>query len=271
VVTLASRAAGAIAVTSTPRIIAHRGDVSRFPENTLQALRAAAQAGADGVELDIQFSAEGTPVVFHDRDLKRMTDHPGLVRDFPLGALKQLSAHEPARWGTGFEGTRIATLEEIAEGLSDHPAVTVFIEIKRDSLLPSEIPGAVQRVLAASERLGRRRVIISFEGRVLRAARSMADLPVGWVIERWTFTEMSRAEILKPDYLFCERRTLPPSPAKPWPGPWKWVVYEVNEPEEARSLAARGIDSIETGNVVLMVSALKQRDAPAEQTTQHPD
>lgn len=260
------RAQGNI-VVSKPRIIAHRGDTSRFPENTLEALQAAAQSGVDGVELDVQFSSEGTPVVFHDRDLKRMTNQTGLVRDFSVAELKRLSVHEPKRWGMRFKEIRVLTLDEMAEALCNGPNVTVFIEIKRDSLLPNEIPGAVKRVIAASERLGSRRVIISFESRILRTARSLVGLPVGWVIKEWTNTERSRAEVLKPDFLFCDRRTLPPAPAKPWPGSWRWVVYEVNDPKDARALVHRGIDAVETANVEGMIAALRPKEPSTRETT----
>jgi glycerophosphoryl diester phosphodiesterase len=52
-------------------IIAHRGASAAAPENTLAAVRAAVEAGADWVEIDVQESADGTVFVFHDKDFKR--------------------------------------------------------------------------------------------------------------------------------------------------------------------------------------------------------
>jgi glycerophosphoryl diester phosphodiesterase len=54
------------------KIIAHRGDSIAFPENTAVAFRSAWAKGADGVELDVQLSADGELVVFHDRDGERL-------------------------------------------------------------------------------------------------------------------------------------------------------------------------------------------------------
>src|SRR5262245_59431253 len=57
-----------------PWVIAHRGDSSRAPENTLEAGLAAHRGGADAWELDVQLSRDRVPVVIHDDSLLRTTD-----------------------------------------------------------------------------------------------------------------------------------------------------------------------------------------------------
>lgn len=47
-------------------VIAHRGFTRDFPDNTLEAFRAAMEIGVDGVEFDVQETADGEFVVFHD-------------------------------------------------------------------------------------------------------------------------------------------------------------------------------------------------------------
>lgn len=49
-------------------VLAHRGASADFPENTLAAFRGATEQGADGVELDVRLSADGSLVVHHDAD-----------------------------------------------------------------------------------------------------------------------------------------------------------------------------------------------------------
>ena len=74
------------------RPIAHRGyhDLTLGrPENSLAAVRAAAEAGFT-IECDLQVTASGVPVVFHDPDLKRMTNKRGLVRAHTPQQLKQI-------------------------------------------------------------------------------------------------------------------------------------------------------------------------------------
>jgi glycerophosphoryl diester phosphodiesterase len=48
-------------------VLSHRGSHSLLPENTLSAFAAAHAAGADGIETDVRLSADGRPVLFHDR------------------------------------------------------------------------------------------------------------------------------------------------------------------------------------------------------------
>ena len=51
-----------------PLVIAHRGHSARYPENTLEAYRAAIASGADLVETDARLSADGVVIASHDPD-----------------------------------------------------------------------------------------------------------------------------------------------------------------------------------------------------------
>jgi glycerophosphoryl diester phosphodiesterase len=71
-----------------PLRLAHRGDGRRFPENSLDAMRAAlAVNGCDGLEFDIRFSADGVPVLLHDATLDRVHGVPGEVSSMNADAL----------------------------------------------------------------------------------------------------------------------------------------------------------------------------------------
>jgi glycerophosphoryl diester phosphodiesterase len=52
--------------------VAHRGWHDLHIENTLEAFRAAYDAGCDMVEFDVQLTRDGVPVIFHDDDCKRL-------------------------------------------------------------------------------------------------------------------------------------------------------------------------------------------------------
>lgn len=64
---------------SEPTVIAHRGFAGVFPENTVEACCGAVDRGAEMVELDVQPTADGDVVVFHDRRLDDRTDSSGVV------------------------------------------------------------------------------------------------------------------------------------------------------------------------------------------------
>jgi glycerophosphoryl diester phosphodiesterase len=98
-------------------VIAHRGDSKVAPENTLPAFESAVKVGADLVELDYHHSADGVPVVFHDRDLDRHTNAVALWggQKIPLASktLAELRTLDAGSWfGPQFTATRLATLDE---------------------------------------------------------------------------------------------------------------------------------------------------------------
>ncbi|MDR2648917.1 MAG: glycerophosphodiester phosphodiesterase [Clostridiales bacterium] len=72
------------------QIWAHRGASGHAPENTLAAFKLALDMGADGVELDVQLSKDGVPVVIHDETIDRVSAYKGFVKDFTLEQLKNL-------------------------------------------------------------------------------------------------------------------------------------------------------------------------------------
>ena len=63
------------------RLIAHRGDMSTYPENSMLAFKSAVEMGFTHVELDIQLSKDLVPIVIHDDNLKRTTGIDKNVRD----------------------------------------------------------------------------------------------------------------------------------------------------------------------------------------------
>lgn len=92
-----------------PKIWAHRGCCTLYPENTLEAFRAAAELdGITGIELDIQLTSDGEMVVFHDENLRRVTHIDRNVRGCMLAEIKNIAI--PANDG---KYCSIPTLEEV--------------------------------------------------------------------------------------------------------------------------------------------------------------
>ena len=83
-----------------PRVIAHRGASGEYPENTLVAFRAAAEAGAPYFELDVHMTRDGVVVVSHDPELSRTCGLDAAIRDLTLAELKRADA------GWGFTTAR---------------------------------------------------------------------------------------------------------------------------------------------------------------------
>jgi len=118
-----------------PFIIAHRGDSSHAPENTLAAFEMAFEKGADGVEFDVQMSRDGVPVVIHDHDLKRTGRQAGKVADFTAQELgtKDVGSWFNTRYPQGaeadFSSATVPTLTEVLR-IAEKFIGPIYIELK---------------------------------------------------------------------------------------------------------------------------------------------
>jgi glycerophosphoryl diester phosphodiesterase len=92
--------------------IAHRGASGEglAPENTLAAIEKAMEIGVDLVEVDIQVTADGHPVLVHDRRVDRTTNGRGLVDTLTLDQVRRLDAGNG--FSDRFRGEKVPTLQE---------------------------------------------------------------------------------------------------------------------------------------------------------------
>ncbi|XP_005007564.1 glycerophosphodiester phosphodiesterase 1 isoform X2 [Cavia porcellus] len=109
--------------------IAHRGGSHDAPENTLAAIRQAAKNGATGVELDIEFTSDGIPVLMHDNTVDRTTDGTGRLCDLTFEQVRKLNPAANHRLRNDFPDEKIPTLREaVTECLSHN--LTIFFDVK---------------------------------------------------------------------------------------------------------------------------------------------
>lgn len=155
-----------------PLVIAHRGGMGLWPENTLLAFRRASEIGADMLELDVRLTREGEVVVIHDATLERTTDGQGEVAAHDLAALRRLDAGHgwSADGGQSHpyrgQGILIPTLAEVLAAVPHMPKV---IEIKVADV------GLEDRVCALIKASGQRdRIVVgSFHDRTLERFRTL--------------------------------------------------------------------------------------------------
>jgi glycerophosphoryl diester phosphodiesterase len=192
-----------------PLAFAHRGGAADGDENTVAAFGRAVALGYRYLETDVHATADGVPVVFHDRDLRRLTGAPDLV-----GALRWADL---ATVRIGGEST-VPRLDDV---LAAWPSVRFNIDVKSDAAAAPAVSsvrraGAPDRVLLASfsdarlttlrrlagpstaTSLGRRGVarvrLGSLVGVPLRLPPSVvaAQVPVRYVVDRRFVTYMHR-------------------------------------------------------------------------------
>lgn len=228
--------------------MAHRGWPSRYPENSLTGIRAALEAGARMVEFDVQLTADGVPVVIHDAGLERTAARPGSVLDLLATALPGIDVSEATRFGDRHRDTPLPTLEEMLALIDEYPDATAFVELKRESMRRFGGDAVVDAVMPQIGR-HRRRVVISYDAGMLTRARTAGAMRIGWVTDSLGRSRERAARELMPEFVFCGAARLPADGNPFWTGSWRWVVYDVNEPEQARELLARGADIIETDRI----------------------
>lgn len=112
------------------QIIAHHGDVAHWPEDTIEAITAAAGSAADGVEIDVQTSADGTWWVFHDPGLARLTDGEGMFADLTDAEVARLRVVGGMGSSVAPMATyRVPLLSSVMEALSGYSG-TLILDVK---------------------------------------------------------------------------------------------------------------------------------------------
>lgn len=135
--------------TPVTRIIAHRGDRAHAPENTMRAFERARQARCDCVELDLQLSADGEVMVFHDDTLEALTGAKGRVRDHTAAELVEL--HVLPRVHPPDSDSRLCRLSHVLDWAGEN--LPLYLEIKvprRDRDHGRELLAATLRAVPAA-------------------------------------------------------------------------------------------------------------------------
>jgi glycerophosphoryl diester phosphodiesterase len=143
-------------------IVGHRGAPECAPENTMASFQEGLRQGADVIELDVQLSADGHVVVFHDDCLERTTNGRGLLAERSLAELKALDAG--AWFDPRFAGEPIPTLDQVLEWARD--SVPLFVELKFSAAPEPTLGAAVVERIQAHE-MTEQVVIISFAHQAL--------------------------------------------------------------------------------------------------------
>jgi glycerophosphoryl diester phosphodiesterase len=173
--------------------VAHRGYSAIAPENTLPALAAAGPAGASLVEFDVRTTADGVPVVIHDRTVDRTTNGTGAIWELTVDEIRALDA---GSWfSPAYARVRVPLLAEVLDVL---PGSRLLLEIK-----PPATAEQVKVILAqvADRRLLDRTVVQSFDPEIIRLVRdAVPDVPRGLLRLRFEADTVTLARELEVAY-----------------------------------------------------------------------
>lgn len=215
-----------------PLIIAHRGMPRVHPENSLAGFAAALALGVDGIELDVQVTADGVPVVHHDPELGRPAVAVAPLRgraiaDLPLADVR---THELA------PGVGVPTLEEVLDVVNG--AATVFVEVKARAA-----ESAVETMLSTRATWT---AVHSFDHRVPhRAARSNAAISVGILSSSYLLDNVAQLETVGARDLWQHWAMIDAALVDAVHASHRRIIaWTANDPAAIVALARLGVDGI---------------------------
>ncbi len=265
----------AVTMTAERQVLVHghRGARAALPENTIAGFEYAISAGADVLELDLQLTKDGVPVVSHDPVLR-----PDLCRgpDGAERAIPKMTLDELRRWDCGslqapgfrrqkpVPGARVPTLDEVL-ALASRGSFAFNIETKMPEeadLAPDPEHFARLVVEAVRARGLKERVILqSFDFRTLDAAAKIAP-----EIRRSAlygaggrdFVEIAReagASIISPNLKLVTAEKV----KRAHEAGLEVVPWTANEPREWQRLIDAGVDAIITDDPAGLIEFLSHR------------
>jgi glycerophosphoryl diester phosphodiesterase len=142
-----------------PLIISHAACGGHAPENTLAGIRKAIELGAEGIEIDVQASADGVPILMHDLTVDRTTNGSGEVAALSLPELRALDAGgEPvptlAQVLDLTQGKVLLIMEIKQPGIEQHIAHIIHEKQALDDVMAwSFYPAALEGMRAAEPKI----------------------------------------------------------------------------------------------------------------------
>lgn len=241
-----------------PVAIAHRGFSLDGLENSLPAFRAAVELGYQYVELDINTTADGVALVFHDSTLDRVTDRTGVIAQLPYSVVSRarIGGREP-----------IPTLVEVLAAL---PTARFNIDVKdRGSVEPLaeliEERGLHDRVHVASFSRRRRRRVMAGLSRPVACSPSKWHLGAYFLVSAWlpapvTRFLMSEVDVLQIPLRYGRRDLVTAaSIRRAHRLGLKVHVWTIDDPELMHQLFDLGVDGIMTNRADLLAAVMRQR------------
>jgi glycerophosphoryl diester phosphodiesterase len=271
---------------SSPLVIAHRGASGLAPENTLAAFRLAMSQGADGIELDLQLSADDEPVVIHDKRVDRTTGAAGLVQHFRADELSNLDAGswfrrrlavrprvramarraalENGNQKMDFSGEAVPTLAEVLALMSPFKPRRVYIELKSEPSRRRMLLDATIELVRGSGLAGSV-TLLSFDHEAMRLAKEVAPdlrtaatfpiggraLPTARAIIKAACN--ARADEVALHFGLASRRTI----KSLHESGLEVAAWTVNSRIVMRTLIASGVDSIMTNFPNRLIDAIR--------------
>lgn len=216
-------------------IFAHRGSSFHHAEQSQESFIAAIEEGADGIECDVRLTADRVAFCWHDRDLERLTGIREPISKVRSSDLKSMRIHDRNHQGTPI------TFEELAQIASD-AKVRLLVETKHPVLAGSAVEVEIARI---AKRFGIEVHLLSFSFTAVRRAEELLpDFEHVQLIQHSRLLPLVQTKLIGLDIELIRKD---PKIIDALHDRGKEIfVWTVNDDEEFRSLAARGVAGIIT-------------------------
>lgn len=225
------------------KILGHRGAMGSAPENTLPGFEKAIADSADGVEFDVQLSADGVPVVIHDERIDRTTDGKGPVNELSVREIKKLDAG--SFFAREYVDTGLPLLTEVLEIIQNMNIIN--LELKNSNL---RYEGMEKKVIEITKEYGvfNKTIFSSFNHYSLKKIKELEPkaktgvLYMAGIYQPWEYASKLGAGAIHPFYAAvvpeivekCHKQGLAVN------------VFGVNGDETIRQLLMMNVDAIIT-------------------------
>ncbi len=245
-----------------PWIIAHRGARDEAPENSGSALRRAAALPIDGVEFDVQMSADGVAVLFHDRTLMKINGRRSRVAELTHRELKRM---DWGRWyHTAFAGEPLTTLEAALEILKGCPNICIEIKSRPADRQSGHVHRLTEHIVALLNRpqmqdTKARSLVLSFDPEVLATAHRLDD-HLRYVLNLPTENPMGHEPETRHLWAVGIRINNLSTPMVQWAQrrDLRVFTYTCNGPRQVDKAVRAGVDGIITDKPAWLVRHLSQ-------------
>ncbi len=236
-------------------IIAHRGNSSVAPENTLAAVRAAVQLDPQPqyIEIDLHRSKDGVLVVSHDENTLRTTGVDSMIRETNYPELRNLDAGYSKKFGDAFKGEPMPRLEEVLD-LVKHTPIGIMIEVKQ-LLLEDD-------VVALLKKRGelKKHVFASFDELSVYRAKTLApELRTLYLAGELSHGSLLRGKDVKADILGVNLKTSDEMVRRAQSAGftvWVWTVDDDNDMKHLFNLPVEGLISNRPEAAISILSSL---------------
>lgn len=226
--------------------IGHRGASAHAPDNTVAAFRKAAELGADMVEVDVQISADGVPVIIHDLEVDRFPGQRGAVRSHTWSELAKIDVGS---------GERIPTLSDVID-LCRELTLGLYFEIKAGEAITPVVQAIQEKELYPAV------IVSSFRPDWLAWVKATdSRISTSILFSAPNVDPIKLAQAISADYVHPCWESITPTPHKLLTPEWVERVHDAGlgiitwheeRPQEIEVLRKLGVDGICSNNPELL-------------------